>query len=189
MSDEPSEQEEPRVTDKRGQKKDEPKPEMPTAEELLADDNPSTFEQQAAEEAARQAEWDAMSEEEKQEVLARQAAEAEGVPFQGGGMQAPPNEHAGKKQVLTMFTIVVHNDGTALASDTFDLSMFEPQFPPDHSNMYRAICEIKKDLESTAAAIATVQLMNTQMQMMQQRAQAEALAGQLGRRGVRPPGR
>jgi hypothetical protein len=177
------------ITDKRGQKKDETVA-MPTAQELLdsGSENPALA-AQLAEEQERLARWEAMTDEEKQAELARQAAEVEGVPFQGGGMQAPPDEHAGKKQVLTMFTIVVHNDGTALASDDTDLSKFEPQFPVDANMIYRAVCEIKKDIESTAAGTATLMAMNAHAQHMQQEMQARALAEQLGQRGHQVPHR
>ena len=159
---------------------------LPTAEELLADEQPGTFEQQAREEAERQARWDAMTDDEKQAELARQAAEVDGVPFTGAGMQAPPDEHAGKKRVLSMFVIVVHPDGTAVATDNMDTSMFEPEFPPDGGIIYRSVCEIKKDIESTDAATHTLRFMNQHAAMAMQQAQTEALAGQLGRRGTGP---
>ena len=173
------------ITDKRGQAKP-----MPTAQELLDSDssNPALAEQ-LAEEQERLAAWEAMTDEERQAVLAEQAAGVEGVPFQGGGMQAPPDEHAGKKQVLSMFTIVIHNDGTALASDDLDLSKFEGQFPIDANMIYRAVCEIKKDIESTAAAVATLQMMNTHAAMAAQQQQAAALAQSLQMRGHQPPKR
>lgn len=172
------------VTDKRGQNK------MPTAEELLdSDSSNAALAQQLAEEAERLAQWEAMTDEVKQAVLAQQAAEQEGVPFQGGGMQAPPSEDAGKKQVLTMFTIVVHRDGTAVATDNMDTSMFEAEYAVDANMMYRAVCEIKKDLESTDAAKMVLMFMNQQMAVMQQQAQASALAGQLRDRGVTTPPR
>lgn len=172
------------ITDKRGQNK------MPTAQELLdSDSSNSALAEQIADEQQRLAEWEAMSDEEKQAVLAQQAAEQEGVPFAGGGMQAPPNEDAGKKQVLCMFTIVVHNDGTAVASDDIDLSKFDPQFPVDANKIYRAVCEIKKDIESTAAGTATLMAMNAHAQHMQQEMQARALAQQLEKRGAPTPPR
>ena len=174
------------ITDKRGQAKP-----MPTAQELLDSDppgEPSEFERQLADEKERLAAWEAMTDDERQAVLAQQAAEMDGVPFQGAGMQAPPDEHAGKKQVLTMFTIVVHRDGTAVASDDIDLSKFEPEFPVDANMIYRAVCEIKKDIESTAAASATMQFMNTHAAMIQQQQQAKALADRLGMpTGGKPP--
>jgi hypothetical protein len=176
------------ITDKRGQKKD-----MPTAEELLADNDPpgdpTEFERQLAEEKERLAAWEAMTDEERQEVLAQQANDINAVPFQGGGMQAPPDEHAGKKQVLTMFTVVVHNDGTAVASDDLDLSKFEAQFPVDGNMIYRALCEIKKDIESTDAATMVLQFMNTHAAMVAQQQQAQALAQGLQMRGQQPPPR
>lgn len=179
------------VTDKRGQKKDDTVG-MPTAEELLADDstpsNPALA-AQLAEERERLAAWEAMTDEERQAVLAQQAAEEQGSPFAGGGMQTPPDEHAGKKAVLTMFTIVVHRDGTAVASDNTDLSMFEPEFPVTSESIYRAICEIKKDIESTAAGTATVMAMHSYAAHAQQEAQARGLAEQLGKRGVATPPR
>lgn len=175
------------ITDKRGQKKDEP---LPTAQELLDSDssNPELAEQLEAE-RQRLAEWEAMTDEQRQELLAQQAEGVEGVPFVGGGMQAPPNEEAGKKQVLTMFTIVVHNDGTAVASDDYELDKFDPQFPVDANMIYRAVCEIKKDIESTAAATATLQFMNTHAAMVAQQQQAAALAKSLELRGHKPPKR
>lgn len=190
MAEEPEEQETPvTIIDKRGQQKAD-EPVMPTAQELLdSDSSNAALADQMEAERQRLAEWEAMSEEEKQELLARQAAEVQGVPFVGGGMQAPPNEEAGKKQVLTMFTIVVHRDGTAVASDDLDLSKFEPEFTVDANMIYRAVCEIKKDIESTAAATATLQFMNTHAAMVAQQQQAQALADAVGRRGHQVPRR
>lgn len=166
------------VTDKRGGKDR-------TAEEIAEQ---TEFVKQLAAEEKRLAEWDAMSDEQKQAILAQQAAEQESVPFQGAGMQAPPSEDAGKKSVLAMFTIVIHRDGTAVASDDYDLlSKFEPEFPVDADKIYRAVCEIKKDIESTSAATTTLMMMNQHAQHMQQQAQANALAAQLSQRGQQTP--
>ena len=175
------ESEAPRITDKRKvNKKQEP---LPTAEELLEQTGgPSAFEQQQAE----QANWDNLSDDEKQAILAQQAAAEEGLPFAGGGIQT---EGETKKEVLTVFAIVVDLDGTATA---MPLSVFEKmqdsitfERDADARIMYRSCSEILLDIQMADTAHMTLQMFKTVGDQMAAHQRAQALAQQLDKRGVR----
>lgn len=179
-----------RVVDKRGQnQKKEP---LPTAEELLeqGDAEQSEFERQKAEEEAeraRLAAWEELSEDERQAILAQQAAEMEAAPFAGGGLQV---EGETKKEVLTAFAIVVDLDGTATAmpmrlyeEQTRDNITYERDADP--RVMYRSCSEILLDIQVTESAHTTLQFFRTVGDHMAAQQRAQALAQQLDKRGAR----
>lgn len=181
-----------RVTDKRGlnKKKDAPKAAaeqdpLPTAEELLEQTGgPSEFEQQAEENAN----WDNLTDEEKQEILARQAAAEEGgLPFAGGGLQTDGET---KKEVLTVFAIIIDLDGTATA---MPMRIYDEQvrdnitFEVDATSrqMYRSCAEIMMDIEAAETSHLTLQMMKTVGEQAAAAQRAAALQQQLAQRGLR----
>lgn len=185
------------ITDKRGKKKDmdafnegasEGRAPLPTAQELLdmdgqedGEDSKTEFEKQRLEEERRVAAWEAMTDEEKQAVLAKQAAESEQIPYGGGGVQ---NEGEMKKSVMTAFIVVVDLNGSALATDNLDiLDSLDIERSATPDDMYRSLAEIQKDILAQATAMHTVMLMSQQAQQMQSQARAQQLAGQVQQRG------
>ena len=182
------EYEPPRITDKRKVNKKEP---LPSAEQLLeqGDAEQSEFQRQAEEERARLAAWEDLTEDEKQAILAQQAAEEGGLPFAGGGIQT---EGETKKEVLTVFAIVVDLDGTATA---MPIALFDKQREEltwerdaDARVMYRSCSEILLDIQAAETSHLTLQMFKTVGDQMAQQQRAQALAQGLQKRGVRPRG-
>lgn len=189
------EQETPtRVTDKRGQKKEQPP--LPTAEELLASTSERTIpmaeetefarqQREAEEDARRAAEFDALPEEEKQRILAQQAAEAEGgLPFAGGGIQT---DGESVRELLTVFVVEIDLDGTATAKP---MEMFEPtKVTYEHTvtprMMYRSCAEIMLDIEAAETSHLTLHMMRTVGEQAAAAQRAQMLEKQLAQRGVR----
>lgn len=175
----------PRITDKRGQ----PKPvtdvhteqeiaeaKMPTAEELL--EQPSTFEQQAQQNDT----WENLSDDEKQAILAQQAAELEGTPFAGGGIKV---EGETKREILAAFVIAIDLDGTATAMpvELFEQTPVEIQRDVTPRMMYRSCAEVMMDIEGAETAHLTLQMFKTVGDHMAQAQRAQALNQQLASRG------
>lgn len=202
-----SEQEDaPRITDKRKKPKADPAPGMPTAEELLATtdgieynrqhdvhhaaeeerkDAETEFERQqreAEEDARRAAEFEALSDEEKEALLAQQAAEAEGVPFAGGGIKTDGET---KKEIRTVFVVMVDLDGTAYAMpyEMFEADKHIVQQEPSGRQIYRSCAELMLDIETTETASATLRMMDAVAQVRANQAQTQALQQQLAKRG------
>lgn len=195
MSEEQPEETPTRVTDKRGKGK-KPKPEMPTAQELLdhteaGEPSPeeSEFERQqreAAEDARRAAEFDALSPEEQQALLAQQAAEEQGTPFAGGGIKT---EGETKKEILAAFVVAIDLDGTAYASPlaAFDEDAFIIQREVTPRMMYRSCSEIMLDIASAETSHQTLQMFKTVGDLMASQQRQQAMTQQLQKRGVRVP--
>lgn len=197
-----SEQQDPeetpvRVTDKRKKAKQQ---KMPTAQELLDKETPppatdgvvveeteSEFARQqreAEEDARRAAEFEAMSPEEQQALLAQQAAEAEGVPFAGGGIKT---EGENKKEILGAFVIAIDLDGTSYACpwDGFVADDFVMQREVTPRMMYRSCAEVMMDIEATETSHMTLQMFKTVGDLMAQQQRSQALSQQLQKRGMR----
>lgn len=189
MASEQPEETPTKVTDKRGSKK--PGKEMPTAQELLDQDQGETeFERQkreAEEDARRAAEFAAMSPEDREALLAQQAAEAGSVPFAGGGIQTDSEV---KHEVLSVFVIVIDLDGTANAMpvEAFDPAAFEVQRDVTPRMMYRACSEIMMDVQVAETSHTTLQMFKTVGDMVSAQQRQQALAQQLHQRGMKPRG-
>lgn len=195
MAEEQPEETPTRVTDKRGKGK---KPEMPTAQELLDATNTteaginepeSEFDRQkreAEEDARRAAEFDAMSPEEQQALLAQQAAEEQGTPFAGGGIKT---EGETKKEILAAFVVAIDLDGTAYASPlaAFDEDAFIIQREVTPRMMYRSCSEIMLDIQSAETSHQTLQMFKTVGDLMASQQRQQAMTQQLQKRGVRVP--
>src|SRR5256885_3605905 len=194
MSEQTPEQEETptRVTDKRGLKKQPTKPEqpLPTAEELLADTPVVTDEsefvrqqREAEEDARRAAEWESLSDDEKQAVLAQQAAEAESSPYAGGGIQTDGET---KKELLSVFVIEIDLDGTATAKPIhmYDPDKVEVQREVDPRMMYRSCAEIMLDIDAAETAHLTIQMMQHVGAQAAAAQRAQALEASLQQRGM-----
>lgn len=184
-----------RVTDKRGKVKKRPKPEMPTAQELLdqkpdvVGDAQSEFERQQREaeiDAQRAAEFEAMSPEDQQALLARQAAEAGTTPYAGGGIQT---DSLVKHEALSAFVIVIELDGTANAMPlaAFDPEQVDLQRDITSRMMYRSCAEIMMDIETVEAAHTTVQMLKTVGELAASQQRQQAMTAQLQKRGMRAP--
>ena len=167
------------ITDKRGKAKPVEQGVKQTPEEI---EEANEFQRQQTEEQARLAEWEGMSDEEKQEILARQAAANEGIPYAGAGVQ---NEGAQKKAIMAAFVVVIDVDGTSLATDNLDTSGYDIQRPVTPPMMYRACAEIMKDVQSGETALHVLRMMAQQGQAMQQQQHAAQLQAQLAKRGIR----
>lgn len=202
MSDHTSEQEETptRVTDKRGQKKPPdatPDQEMPSAEQLLEQTGGPTIlgDDEFARQAEQNANWDNLTDDEKQAILAQQAAELDGtIPFTGGGLQT---EGETKKELLAVFVIEIDLDGTATAKP---FRQFEPDkegFEPDKVTvqrdvtarmMYRSCAEIMLDVEAAETSHLTLQMMQHVGAQAAAVQRAKALEQSLSQRGMRGRG-
>lgn len=106
---------------------------------------------------------------EDQQLLEQQAAD----------YQPPKTE--GPQSVMAMFLVVVHNDGTSLATNDLDVTKYTPQIEPTSGVMYRACAEIMKDILVTDTAVTTVQFVNRQAQMAMQQAQAQQIQQRMPR--------
>lgn len=189
-----------RVTDKRGKKKQQA---MLSADELLEMSGPgpttpqdvtetpgeTEFERQqreAEEDARRAAEFEAMSPEEQQAMLAQQAAEAEGVPFAGGGIQTDGKT---RKEILGAFVIAIDLDGTAYACpwEGFEADDFVMQREVTPRMMYRSCAEVMMDIESTETSHMTLQMFKTVGDLMSAQQRQQAMERQFAQRGMKPP--
>jgi len=180
-----------RVTDKRGANK-KPAAQMPTAQELLDQETPppvtegeTEFQRQqreAEEDARRAAEFEAMSPEEQQEMLARQAAEAEGIPYEGGGVQT---DGEARKELLTAFVIAVDLDGTAHAMpwELFEIDKVTLQRDVTPRIMYRSCAEIMMDVQVAETSHTTLQMFKTVGDQMAAAQRGQMLAQQVQQRG------
>jgi hypothetical protein len=196
MTDQP--QDGVRVTDKRGKAKAKDE-EMPTAQQLLdeppadnRDPAETEFDRQrreAEEDARRAAEFEALPEEEKQRILAEQAKDVSGIPYQGAGVQN--EEDADVKEIMSAFAIVIDLDGTATAMplDIYNKNKWRQQRDINPRMMYRASAEIMMDVQAAETGNLTVQIMNVVGQQMAEQQRAAAIQQQLAQRGMKPPGR
>ena len=127
-----------------------------------------------------------MTEEEKQELLARQAAEYEGVPYEGGGINAPVQQEV--PNYRTAFTVVIGQDGVpsivhAVAPEKFgddeegNRVELGPAFTydrdPVNRDIWLACTEIAGDINRAETAMVTANALAQQAAagMMRQQAQ------------------
>ena len=138
-----------------------------------------------------------MSDEDKQTLLAKQAAEYEGVPYEGGGINAPVEPNV--PNYRTAFTVLVSEMGVpSIVEVEVPLKEVdgqpteEPVFTydrgPNNRDIWLACTEIAGDINRAETAMVTANALAQQATAGMARQQAamnqarEAMAGRKGRR-------
>lgn len=154
---------------------------FPTAQQLLDETNTQ----------------DAMTDEEKESLLARQAAEYEGVPYEGGGIEAPVEPNV--PNYRTAFTVLISEMGVPsivqvevphkeVDGEPTEEPVFTYDRDPNNRDIWLACTEIAGDINRAETAMVTANALAQQATAGMARQQAamnqarEAMAGRKGRR-------